>query len=172
MGWRADFRLDLQRYVDDGATPLKAILTQQGLWALLEYRIARVARQRPFMGPVFVAWQKAVEATTGISLGHGAAIGAGLWITHFGGIIVHDTATIGRECHLCQGVTVGRGDGSGGYGAPTIGDGVYVGPNSVVLGKIVIGDGAYIAANTLVTVDVPPQGHIGPPPVVVDPPAS
>ena len=85
---------------------------------------------------------------------------------------MHDSATIGRQCHLCQGVTVGRGHGSGGYGAPTVGDGVYVGPNAVVLGKITVGDGAHIAANTVVTIDVPPDGHIGPPVVAVDRPVS
>ncbi len=126
MGWLSDFKCDLQRYLDDGLTPGRALLTQQGLWASLEYRLAREGRKLPLMGPVFVASQKLVETVTGISIGHGATIGPGLWITHFGGIIVHDTAVLGGGCHLCQGVTFGRGYGSGGYGAPVIGDDVYV----------------------------------------------
>lgn len=169
MGWLSDFRCDLQRYVDDGLTPGRALLTQQGLWATLEYRLARVARRLPLMGSVFVAWQKCVEATTGISIGHGATIGPGLWITHFGGIIVQDEAVIGRGCHLCQGVTLGRGHGSGGYGAPVLGDDVYVGPSAAVLGKITVGDGAMIGANSVVTRDVPEGAQVWPAPVVIAP---
>lgn len=168
MGWLADFKLDVQRYVDDGHTPVNALLTQQGLWALLEYRLARVARRRPLMVPVFVAWQKAIETTTGISLGHRATIGPGLWIGHFGGIIVHDAAVLGSHCHLCQGVTIGRGICREGHGVPVIGDGVYVGPNAVVLGRITIGNGARIAANTLVTEDVPADAFVHPGPVAVE----
>lgn len=167
MGWMDDFRLDLQRYVEDGATPLKAILTQQGLWALLEYRAARAGRAVRPLRPLFVAWQKVVEATTGISIGHGARIGPGLWITHFGGIIVHDDVVVGDGCHLCQGVTLGRGVGTGGYGAPVIGDGVYIGPNAVVLGKITVGDRAEIIANSVVTQDVPADARLRPAPLVV-----
>jgi serine O-acetyltransferase len=169
VGWLADFKLDLQRYVDDGCTPARALLTQQGLWALLEYRLARVARHRPLMGPVFVAWQKVVEATTGISLGHDASIGPGLWIGHFGGIIVHGEAVLGRHCHLCQGVTIGRGICREGYGVPVLGDGVYVGPNAALLGSITIGDRARIAANTVVTENVPADAYVHSAPVAVEP---
>ena len=168
MGWLADFRQDVQRYVDDGCTPVKALLTQQGLWALLEYRVARVARRLPMAGPVFCAWQKLVEATTGISLGHGARIGPGLWIGHFGHIIVHDQAVLGGRCHVCQGVTIGRGVSCEGYGVPVIGDGVYIGPNATVLGNITIGDRARIAANTVVTESVPADAYVHPAPVAVE----
>ena len=169
MGWQSDFRSDLQRYLDQGATPARALLTQQGLWAILEYRLARAARRAPLMAPVFMAWQKCVEAITGISISHGARIGPGLWITHFGGIVVHSSAVIGDDCHLCQGATIGRGEGSGGYGAPVIGNGVYVGPNAAVLGKITVGDGVRIGANSVVTEDVPAGSHAWPAPVVVTP---
>jgi serine O-acetyltransferase len=169
MGWLEDFRQDLQRYVREGGSPGKALLTHQGLWALLEYRLAREVRRLPLMGPVFVVWQKAVEATTGISIGHGARIGPGLLIGHFGGIIVHDEAVLGSQCHLCQGVTIGRGICREGYGVPVIGDGVYVGPHATVLGSITIGDRARIAANTVVTESLPPEAYAHPAPVAVEP---
>lgn len=168
MGWLEDFRQDVQRYVDDGCTPARALLTQQGLWALLEYRMARSARRLPLMGAVFVGWQKLVEATTGISLGHGATIGPGLWIGHFGHIIVHDEAVLGSHCHLCQGVTIGRGVCREGYGVPVIGDDVYVGPNAVVLGSIRVGSGARIAANTVVTETVEDRAFVRPAPAIVE----
>jgi serine O-acetyltransferase len=168
MRWVNDFKCDLQRYLDDGLTPGRALLTQQGLWATLEYRLARDGRKLPLMGPVFVASQKVVEAVTGISIGHGATIGPGLWITHFGGIVVYDTAVLGDGCHLCQGATVGRGNGTGDC-APVIGDDVYVGPNAAVLGKITVGDGARIGANSVVTEDVPSNAEVWPAPVVLSP---
>jgi len=169
MGWLGDFKQDLQRYVEDGSTPVKALLTQQGLWALLEYRLARAGRRLPFTGPLFVAWQKAVETVTGISLGHGARIGPGLWIGHFGGVIVLDEASIGRHCHLCQGVTIGRGVCLEGYGVPVLGDDVYVGPHAVLLGSITIGDGARIGANVVLNESVEPGVFVRPAEVVVEP---
>jgi serine O-acetyltransferase len=172
MGWLADFRCDLQRYVDDGLTPWRAVLTQQGAWASLEYRLARALRHRPLMGPAFVVSQKLIEATTGISLGHGATIGPGLWITHLSGVIVQDQAVIGNDCHLCQGATVGRGDGTGGYGAPVIGDRVYVGPHVALLGKITVGDDVRVNANSVVTADIPDGSAVWPAPAVVQSPAD
>jgi serine O-acetyltransferase len=169
VGWLADFKLDVQRCVDDGVTPVRARLTQQGLWALFEYRLAREGRKVPALRPLFTAWQKAAEAAAGISLGHHSRIGPGLWITHFGGVIVQDEAIIGSNCHLCQGVTIGRGHGSGGYGAPVLEDDVYVGPNAVVLGKITVGRGARIGANSVVTANVPPGTHVWPSPSIARP---
>ena len=167
MGWFKDFKSDLQRYVDDGLTPGRALLTQQGLWATLEYRLARGARDLPLAGPAFAASQKLVEAVTGISISHHATIGPGLWITHFGGIIVYDTAVLGERCHLCQGVTIGRLCGNNGNGAPVIGDDAYVGPNAAVLGSVAIGDGAHIGANSVVMCDVPAHAEVWPVPVTV-----
>lgn len=169
MGWLADFRCDVQRYVDDGLTPWRAVLTQQGAWATLEYRLARALRHRPFMGPAFVVWQKCIEATTGISLGHGATIGPGLLITHLSGVIVQDDAVLGRDCHLCQGATIGRGHGTGGYGAPVVGDRVYVGPHVALLGKIAVGNDVRVSANSVVTTDVPEGSSVRPAPAVVTP---
>jgi serine O-acetyltransferase len=169
VGWLDDFRLDVQRCVDDGVTPGRALVTQQGLWALLEYRLSREGRRVRALRPLFAVWQKAAEAAAGVSLGHHSRIGPGLWITHFGGIIVQDDAVIGRNCHLCQGVTIGRGYGSGGYGAPVLEDDVYVGPNAVVLGKITVGRGSRICANSVVTTDVPPGTHVWPTPSVAHP---
>lgn len=90
----------------------------------------------------------------GFDISYRARIGKGLYIGHFGGIVIHGDAIIGEHCNLSQGMTIGvlnRGKYSG---VPTIGDRVFMGPNSVILGGITIGNEVLIGANAVVTFDV------------------
>lgn len=82
-------------------------------------------------------------------------IGPGLYIGHFGTIVVSSLATIGMNCNLSQGVTIGAIFQGNRSGAPIIGDSVYFGPGSKVIGKVVIGNNVAIGANCVVTRDVP-----------------
>jgi serine O-acetyltransferase len=91
----------------------------------------------------------------GISIGHRTRIGSGLYIGHFGGIIVNIGAVIGKNCNLSQGVTIGQANRGARRGVPVIGDNVFIGPGAVVLGKITIGNNVAIGANSVVTRDVP-----------------
>lgn len=163
--WIDDYRRDVRRYAEyAGGRPLVQMLTQQGLWALLQYRIAaalyRSGLPRPLKRPLLVlavAWQKAVEVLTGISLPYSATIGPGLYIGHFGGIIVNGAAVIGEGCNLSQGVTIGVSGRGERRGVPVLGDRVYVGARATVAGRIRVGDDAVIGANSLVAEDVPPH---------------
>lgn len=135
---------------------LRVLLLMQGAWASVDYRFARWAHQRS--GParraaklVSVVIHKWVETTAGISISPGARIDAGLYIGHFGGIIVGPDVTIGERCNLSQGVTLGISKG----GNPTIGKRVYIAPGAKVFGAINIGDDVTIGANAVVTKDVP-----------------
>lgn len=95
------------------------------------------------------------EILTGISLEPKARIGRGLYIGHFGGIIVGSGASLGDYCNLSQGVTLGvdgRGDRRG---SPQIGDRVFIAPGAKVLGAITIGDDAVIGANAVVVRSLP-----------------
>lgn len=89
---------------------------------------------------------------SGISLPDTAAVGPGLHFAHPGMIVINGSAVIGRDCLICQGVTIGASPA----GVPIIGDGVYIGTNAVVAGKVHVGDGAVVSACSLVTRDVPP----------------
>jgi serine O-acetyltransferase len=91
--------------------------------------------------------------TTGISLPAQTAIGKGLRIHHFGGIIVHSAVRIGEHCSLYQGVTVGDLGGWG--GVPRIGNDVVIGAGAKLLGDIEIGDHCRIGANAVVRTSVP-----------------
>jgi serine O-acetyltransferase len=160
--WIDDFRQDVQRHVEFDHKPvLYEVLTKQGLWASLQYRVA-AAIYRSSLPPlikkglllVMAAAKKGVEITTGISIPHTARVGPGLYIPHFGTIVIHGDAVIGRNCIVSHGVTIGAAGRGARFGVPVIGDNVYVAPNAVVVGKIVVGDNAIIGANSTVNRDV------------------
>jgi serine O-acetyltransferase len=158
MTWLQDFRVDVahyQRY--DGAGAYREFAMQQGLWALLHYRLAAAVYRGEILPrlrePLLVALyavRKLVELSTGICLPCAARIGPGLYLNHFGPIIVNKRAVVGANCDISNGVTIGVSGRGEKRGVPVVGDGVYIGPNATVAGKITIGDGARISANSLV----------------------
>lgn len=91
----------------------------------------------------------------GISIPSGTAIGSGFYIGHFGGIVVSQKATIGRNCNISQGVTIGRANRGRNRGYPVLGDNVYIGPGAVIAGSVRIGNNVAIGANCVVTMDIP-----------------
>src|SRR4051812_35585702 len=134
---------------------LSALLSNQGLWAVLEYRFRRVipTLPRPVRIPLRVLSffsRLAVETVCGVSIDTEAEFGPGLYIGHFGGIVVGGDAKVGADCNLSQGVTIGDHNGS-----PRIGDEVFLAPGCKVFGPIVVGDRVAVGANAVVNKDVP-----------------
>lgn len=82
-------------------------------------------------------------------------IGPGLYIGHPFGITINPQASMGANCNIHKGVTIGRENRGSRKGAPTIGNEVWMGVNSTIVGKITIGDDVLIAPNTYVNCDVP-----------------
>jgi serine O-acetyltransferase len=94
---------------------------------------------------------------TGIEIHPGATIGRRVFIDHGMGVVVGETAEIGDECTIYQGVTLGGTSlGRGTKRHPTLGRGVIVGANSQVLGGFTVGDGARIGSSAVVVKPVPP----------------
>lgn len=91
----------------------------------------------------------------GLEISTKAEIGEGLYLGHPYNITVAAGVKIGKNCNLHKGCTIGRENRGSREGVPTLGDCVYVGINSIVVGNIVIGDDVFIAPNTFVNFDVP-----------------
>jgi serine O-acetyltransferase len=87
-------------------------------------------------------------------------IGPEFFIDHGSGVVIGETAEIGRRVTLYQGVTLGGTGFQRGKRHPTLGDDVTVGSGAKLLGPIAVGDGAKIGANTVVVEDVPPSSTV------------
>ncbi len=177
MSWLSDYREDVRRCTNySRGSGFTQLLLQQGLWALLQYRIAAAvyngrlpSRLKKFVLLAFWPWQKIIEVSTGISLPYSAVVGPGLFIAHFGNVIVNSRAVLGRGCNLSPGVTIGISGRGERRGVPVIGDRVYFGVNSVVVGPIKVGNDVVIGANSLVHIDVPSNcTMLGVPAVIIN----
>lgn len=87
-------------------------------------------------------------------------IGKGFHLNHFGGIVINQGVVVGENCNVSQGITLGNVSRGKRKGCPTIGDRVWIGANSVVVGKINIGNDVLIAPLTYVNFDVPDNAVI------------
>ena len=87
-------------------------------------------------------------------------IGPGLYLGHFGGLVVSPHAVLGSNVNLAQGVTIGATSRGISKGAPTLGDRVWIGAHAIVVGKVTIGDDALIAPGAYVNFDVPPHSVV------------
>ena len=100
-------------------------------------------------------YYKHIEHKTGIQVPIGTDIGQGLKFFHHGCIIVAQSAKIGNNVSIHQGVTIGRVFAGNYVGVPTIGNNVVIFAGAKLLGNIKVGDGAVIGANAVVVKDVP-----------------
>ena len=90
----------------------------------------------------------------GISIPHVTQIGPGLYIGHFGGIVVNPRVSIGHNCNLSHGVTIGQKNRGKYKGYPKIGDCVFIGPGVSIIGSVIIGSNVAIGANAVVVHDI------------------
>jgi len=100
--------------------------------------------------------QRAVRKT-GVEIHPGATIGRRLFIDHGAGVVIGETAEIGDDVTIYQGVTLGGTGKDTGKRHPTVGNGVMIGSGAKVLGPIKLGDNAKIAAGSVVLREIPPN---------------
>jgi serine O-acetyltransferase len=115
---------------------------------------------RPLLRPIAALLQKLMEILTGISLPADCEIGEGLYIGHFGGIVIAPGVRIGHNCNIAQNVTIGSLGAPDPGGVPTIGNRVFIGTHSVVMGEISVGDDAMICAGSMVNRPVPARAVV------------
>jgi len=97
---------------------------------------------------------------TGVEIHPGARIGSGVFIDHGMGVVIGETAVIGNQCLLYQGVTLGGTGKAHGKRHPTLGANVVVGAGAKVLGAIEVGSNTRIGAGSVVLRDVPPDSTV------------
>jgi len=164
--WCRQIHLDYRRYRATDESFLTTVFLTQGFWASCVYRLSRgiVPSRRGILQTALKAFaavmQKGIEIVTGICIPRECEIGEGLYIGHFGTIILPREGRIGHNCNVGQNVTVGMVAKGPRKGAPTIGNRVFIGAHSVIIGKITIGDDAMICAGAVVTRSVPPRGVV------------
>jgi serine O-acetyltransferase len=146
--------------MDPAATSrIEVVLTYAGFHALLFYRFAHWLSRKhvPFVPRALSQFARFI---TGIEIHPGAMIGSGLFIDHGMGVVIGETAEIGDNVTLFQGVTLGGTGKQRGKRHPTIGSHVVIGAGAKVLGPITIGDFVKIGANSVVLQDVPDHSTV------------
>lgn len=108
-----------------------------------------------FMG-FYYRWRlKIYRDKFGLELKPECSIGKGLYLGHPYNITINKHAIIGMNCNIHKGVVIGQENRGKRKGAPIIGNSVWIGINSAVVGRITIGDDVLIAPNTYVNCDIP-----------------
>lgn len=134
---------------------LEVMLCYPGVHAILVYRIAHWCwgRNLRLLGR-FLSYL--AKVFTGVEIHPGARIGRRVFIDHATGVVIGETAEVGDDVTLYQGVTLGGTSLERGKRHPTLHDGVIVGSGAQILGPHIIGAGARVGANAVVLQDVAP----------------
>lgn len=133
---------------------LEVILCYPGFHAILLHRVAHWFYNRKLTLPARVTSQIS-RFFTGIEIHPGAKLGEGIFIDHGMGVVIGETAEIGNNVTLYQGVTLGGTGKEKGKRHPTIGNNVVISTGAQVLGNIRIGNNVKIGAGSVVLKDVP-----------------
>ena len=142
-----------------GVPPAEIVATWPGIQALLSHRVASAMYSAgvPFLPRLIAMLTRTI---TGIEIHPAARIGCGLFIDHGSGVVIGETAEIGDNVTLYQGVTLGGTGFQTGKRHPTVQDNVTIGSGAKLLGPITIGHGAKVGANSVVITDVPPNSTV------------
>ncbi|HUX04717.1 MAG TPA: serine O-acetyltransferase [Acidimicrobiales bacterium] len=152
--------LDAARTRDPAArSALEVALTYPGVHAIWAYRLTHWLWHHHAKLAARVGSSLA-RVLTGVEIHPGAQLGAGVFIDHAMGVVIGETAEVGHDVTIYQGVTLGGTSLSHGKRHPTIGNRVTIGAGAKVLGPITIGDDSRIGANAVVLKSVPAESVV------------
>jgi serine O-acetyltransferase len=138
---------------------LEVLLCYPGLWAVWTHRVSHWL-WRHHLRLAARMLSQAGRFFTGVDIHPGALLGRRLFIDHATGVVIGETAIVGSDVTMYQGVTLG-GTGKGhGKRHPTLCDGVFIGNNANVLGNITVGENSRVGAGSVVLADVPPNSTV------------
>lgn len=138
---------------------LEILVTWPGVHALLAHRVAHALHGVgvPLLPRLIAALAR---SATGIEIHPAARIGNGFFIDHGMGVVIGETAEIGADVTLYQGVTLGGTGFATGKRHPTVQDNVTIGSGAKLLGPITVGHGSKVGANSVVIHDVPANSTV------------
>jgi serine O-acetyltransferase len=162
MGLLATMREDVRSVMErDPAASSRAmvVLCYPGLHAVWTHRVSSRLWRAGLRLPARMLSQMA-RFCTGIEIHPGARIGRRVFIDHGAGVVIGETAIVGDDVTLYQGVTLGGTGHEKGKRHPTLRTGVFVGSNAQVLGNICVGEHSRVGAGSVVLRDVPPDSTV------------
>jgi serine O-acetyltransferase len=142
-----------------GVSSIEVLIAWPGVQAVLAHRVAHALHDANVpIAPRAIAYLS--RMATGVEIHPAANIGDGLFIDHGMGVVIGETADIGDDVTLYQGVTLGGTGFATGKRHPTVGDNVTIGSGAKLLGPIEVGHGAKVGANSVVITDVPSNSTV------------
>lgn len=163
--WLYLIRTDLYRYTADIGFKsfLKSYLFVPGFRFSFWLRLCKYIQCAHY--PAAIYWVPRLilmhySIKYGFDIAVSAEIGEGFYIGHFGGIAIGPRSSIGKNCNISQGVSLGQKNRGKHAGVPVILDNVYIGPGAMIIGNVVVGNYAAVGANCVVTKDVPDYGVV------------
>lgn len=151
---REEFQIIRER--DPSIKSAMEVLLYPSFRVMLSYRRAhKLYTKGHYFRARFIS-QRAVRKT-GIEIHPGAVIGKGFFIDHGSGVIIGETAIVGDNVTLYQGVTLGGTGKETGKRHPTIGDNVMISAGAKIIGSFTVGENSKIGAGSVVLEEVPPN---------------
>ena len=156
MGWLGAQIAMIKQRDPAARSSLEIVLTYPGLHAVALYQLSSRLRAKNLHTLARVV-SNLGRFLTGIEIHPGATIGERLFIDHGMGVVIGETAIVGDDVTMYQGVTLGGTGKQKGQRHPTVGSNVVLGAGAKVLGAVTVGDGARVGGGAVVVKDVPPD---------------
>ena len=144
--FKNNYQADIKRYNGNADTYIR-------IWLYL-YRKCCYCKT-PILKILYKVVFRLWSTRRGLEISTTNPIGGGIYIGHAYNITINQNATIGRNLNIHKGVVIGQANRGSRKGSPTIGDRVWIGINSAIVGNVTIGDDVLIAPNSFVNVDIP-----------------
>lgn len=138
---------------------LEVLLCYPGLWAVWTYRLSHWLWKHGLLLPARILSQIG-RFFTGVDIHPGAQLGRRLFIDHATGVVIGETAIVGNDVTMYQGVTLGGTGKQHGKRHPTVCNGVFIGNNANVLGNVTVGENSRVGAGSVVLTNVPPNSTV------------
>ncbi|MCM4174104.1 serine acetyltransferase [Arenibacter sp. TNZ] len=151
-------KADLYRY--GGETSILKGLRIEGFRYMYCFRNASKHKKYSPFGLFYRFLLRRLKYKYGFQIPLNTQIGEGFYIGHYGTIVINVNAKIGRYCNITHNTTIGMANRGKLKGFPTIGDYVWIGTGSVIVGNINIGNNVLIAPNSFVNMDIPDQSLV------------